>query len=434
MQTTTYIQHSCTVHEHRLQVPLDHFDKHCRENIEIFAREVVPVGGENLPYLLFLQGGPGGAGPRPGDFRDSWLGEALAEYRLILLDQRGTGQSTPLSTQTLAERGDDQAIADYLGLFLQDQIIADAEVLRQALGAKQWATLGQSYGGFLTLTYLSAHPEAISTSLVTGGLPGLVPIDDIYRRTYPATALRNETYLERYPADEATIRQVAAHLRDTEEYLPTGERLSATRWRTIGSALGMQTGFDVLHYLLEGPFVSVGGERRLSSVFLAQVGARVSFAQQPLYGLLHEAIYAPLTAALTGEGTRWSAERLSAEYPGFALDADPLDESMPWYLTGEHMFRDCFVEDPALGELVGAVDILAERTEWTQVYDLDRLRENSVPVAAAIYYNDMFVPQSLQQDTADLVGARTWITSQYQHDGIRAGSGVYGHLRALLAD
>lgn len=431
METETYVQHSYTVKEHRLEVPLDHLAKRNKAKIEIFAREIVRPGGEDLPYMVFLQGGPGGAGPRPGDFRGGWFDAALKDYRLVLLDQRGTGQSTPLTAQTLPDLPDDRAIADYLTLFLQDQIVADAEALRVALGAEKWSTLGQSYGGFLTLAYLSAHPESVTRSFVTGGLPGLVPIDDIYRRTYPATALRNETYFERYPSDEKMIRQVAAHLRDTEEFLPTGERLTDTRFRTIGTALGTQTGFDVLHYLLEGPFVSVQGEKRLSSTFLNGVGARVSMANQPLYGVLQEAIYGPTSP----EGTRWCAQRLAKHYPGFDTDADPLDEHLPWYLTGEHMFRSCFEDDPALRPFLGAVDILSERTDWDPIYDQDKLANNQVPVAAAIYYRDMFVPESLQQNTADLINARTWITSEYQHDGVRASGGkVYEHLVELMND
>lgn len=436
MRTSSYIQHSVTVNEHRIEVPLDHFHLEGPSNprIEIFARELIGPEGKDLPYLVFLQGGPGGKGPRQGDFRQGWIGRALHDYRVVLLDQRGTGQSTRMDSQALAELDDDQARADRLMLFRQDQIVADAEALREELGCTKWTSLGQSYGGFLTLAYLSAAPESLEASFITGGLPGLVHIDDIYRLTYEKTAARNRVYFARHREDEMTVRQIAAHLRDTEEFLATGERLSTERFRMIGMSLGMQTGTDLLHYLLEGPWTYVRGERRLSEDFLAQVSAQVAIA--PMYGVLQEAIYACATPDLAHTATAWSADRLAEEIPGFAKDADPRDRSEPYYLTGEHMMRRIFDEDPYLAPLAQATDILASRTDWPAVYDPQRLAENTVPVAAAIYYDDMFVPRELSLDTAKRVrGTRTWVTNEYQHDGVRASGGaVFDHLLSLIRD
>lgn len=437
MRTTTHVLHSCTVHEHRLDLPLDHSRPIGPDNprIEVFAREIIRPGGEDLPHLVFLQGGPGGKGPRQGDFRDGWIGEALKEFRVVLLDQRGTGQSTRMDWQALQDLPDDRARADRLMLFRQDQIIADAEAFRAEItGGAKWTTLGQSYGGFLTLSYLSAAPEALEACLVTGGLPGLVHVDEIYRSTYEKTAARNRFYFSRHPDDERVIREVAAHLRDTEERLPTGERLSTERFRMIGMGLGMQTRTDMLHYLLEGPWVSVRGSRRLSSEFLEGVAAEV--AMNPMYGVLQEAIYACATPELAGTATAWSADRLAEEVPGFAKDADPLDDSEPYYLTGEHMIRRIFDEDPVLAPLAGTTDLLASRTDWPSVYSPERLAENEVPLAAAVYYDDMFVPRELSLATAEAVrGARTWVTNEYQHDGVRASGGrVFSHLLELVHD
>ncbi|MGO8659094.1 proline iminopeptidase, partial [Rhizobium ruizarguesonis] len=69
---------------------------------------------------------------------------------------------------------DGRAAADYLSLFRADSIVADCEHLRKVVfGGGRWQTLGQSYGGFLTLTYLSKAPEGLSACYVTGGLAGL---------------------------------------------------------------------------------------------------------------------------------------------------------------------------------------------------------------------------------------------------------------------
>ncbi|WP_022868930.1 alpha/beta fold hydrolase [Schaalia vaccimaxillae] len=437
MRTKTYIQHSCTVHEHRMDVPVDHRRPTGPDDptIEIFAREVVRPGGEDLPHMVFLQGGPGGKSPRQGDFRDGWIGRALEDYRVVLMDQRGTGQSTRMDARWLENLADDQARADWLMLFRQDQIVFDAEALRAEItGGKKWTTLGQSFGGFITLSYLSLAPEGVEASLITGGLASLGHVDEIYNLTYPLTAARNRAYFERHPDDERTIREVAAHLRDTEEFLPTGERLSTERLRMIGMGLGTQTRTDILHFMLEGPWVHVRGERRLSEEFLADVATEV--AMPPMYGVLQEAIYACATPDISGTATNWSADRLAEQHPGFAKDADPLDWSEPYYLTGEHMMRRIFDEDVTTAPLAGVADILAARTDWPAVYAPEVLAANEVPVVAAVYYDDMFVPRELSLRTASAVrGTKTWITNEYQHDGLRASSGqVVGHLIDMLHD
>ena len=229
MHTESYIHHGHTVYEHRLAVPLDHLRPVGEDNptIEVFAREVVRKGREDSPYAVFLQGGPGYPSPRFGTFSGGWMNRLLQDYRVVLLDQRGTGQSTRMDAQALSHLDTDEEKAAYLRYFRQDQIVYDAEALRRELcGDDPWTTLGQSFGGFITTSYLSLAPQGLKASLITGGLPGLVHVDDIYRLTYERTAARNRAYFRRHPGDERTVRELCAHLADTEETLPTGERLS----------------------------------------------------------------------------------------------------------------------------------------------------------------------------------------------------------------
>src|SRR5262245_12887736 len=103
--------------DHFFSVPLDHANPG-GESLSVYAREVVAPrkANEKLPWLVFFQGGPGYQGPRP-PATASWLPRALQEYRVLLLDDRGTGRSTPATFQTLARRGGPQAVADYLKFF-----------------------------------------------------------------------------------------------------------------------------------------------------------------------------------------------------------------------------------------------------------------------------------------------------------------------------
>ncbi|MDA8486946.1 hypothetical protein NNO07_28190, partial [Pseudomonas resinovorans] len=89
---------------------------------------------------------------------------------------------------------------------------------------------------------------------------------------------------EQYPAAERMVREVCRHLDAQEEFLPTGERLSARRLRTVGIELGREGGFESLARLFEAPFHANG---RLRTDFLAAVGDRVSFAKGPLYAAVH---------------------------------------------------------------------------------------------------------------------------------------------------
>ena len=199
-----YAMTGFTVREHRVEVPVDWSAPERFGSIEVFARELVDPekASDDLPLLLFLQGGPGGQGPRP--LGGGWVGAALEKYRVILLDQRGTGRSSPVDGHVIS--GIDDA-AGYLACFRGDAIIADAEHLRSTVyGGRQWATLGQSYGGFLTLTYLSRHPEALTRCFVTGGLPpATVGAEAVYAATFPRQAARN-----RELGAPAPVRRAAA--------------------------------------------------------------------------------------------------------------------------------------------------------------------------------------------------------------------------------
>jgi pimeloyl-ACP methyl ester carboxylesterase len=416
---STYRQPGTVLTDHWFGVPLDH-DRPDGEQIEVFAREVVAAcqADADLPWLLFLQGGPGFGAQRPQG-RDTWLDRALKDYRVLLLDQRGTGRSTPATRQTLARLGSARAQADYLTRFRADSIVLDAELIRRELtGGAPWSVLGQSFGGFCTVTYLSFAPDGLREAFITGGLPGLsATADDVYRRTYRTVAAKNKAHYERYPDDVARAARVAQHLAEHDVRLPDGAPLPVQAFQSLGRTLGMGAGSNGLHYLLENPFA--GDE--LSDAFLHAVQAKLSFAGGPLYALLQEPCYAQ------GSATRWSAQRIRAEFaefdPGPVLDADP--GTAPLLFTGEMIYPWMIDTDPVLRPLREAADLLAERDDWPPLYDPSRLAACDVPVTAAVYYHDMYVDRELSMRTAGAIrGLRTWVTSEWEHDGLRVSAGA----------
>ncbi|OEU97027.1 alpha/beta hydrolase [Streptomyces oceani] len=424
----TYRHNGLVCVDHTLDVPLDHTVPE-GPSLRLFAREIVAEGHEHeeLPRLLWLQGGPGNRAERP-NAPGAWLRRALPHFRVVLLDQRGTGRSAPADRRTLARFGDDhQRVADHLAHFRADSIVRDAELLRRSLqGDRPWTVLGQSFGGFVTLTYLSLAPEGLVQAYVTGGLPTLTGhADDVYRAAYARTLAHNERFFARYPDDQRLADAVAAHLAEHDVRLPGGERLSVRRFQTLGITFGTADRFDSLHYLLETAFTTGPSGTELSDVFLRGVDALVSYAERPLYGVLHEPIYAQ-----GGRPTAWSAHRVRAEFPAFdAQGAGPIR------FTGEMIYPWQFEEDPALVPLRGAAETLAARRDWPALYDLDRLAANEVPVTAAVYANDMFVDRRQSLETARAVrGLRTWVTDDHAHDGVRVDTAVLDQLFALATD
>ncbi|MCY0905240.1 alpha/beta fold hydrolase [Arthrobacter sp. H14-L1] len=411
--------------DHWFTVPLNHSQPKGAQ-LEIFAREISasahsPADVAELPWLLYLQGGPGGRGNRPASL-NGWLKEATASFRVLMLDQRGTGLSTPATRQTLPSVGTAAAQAEYLSNFRADSIVADAELIRGVLVGAPWTIFGQSFGGFCALTYLSFAPEGLREVLITGGLAPLAGSPDrVYQATYARVAARNAEYFARYPEDRALTSRIFRHLANVTENLPTGERLTPERFQMVGNFLGGNTRMDALHYLLEDAFLSTADGWRLSDVFMAQVGSQVSRSSNPLYALLHESIYAQ------GGATNWAAWRVLDQYPDFQPGGEaPL-------LTGEMVYPWYFDQDPALVPLADVAELLAARPAWPPLYDPTQLARNSVPVAAAVYLDDIYVDHDLSMETAAAVrGLQAWETADYHHDGITEdGEEIFARLLGM---
>ncbi len=391
--------------EHSL--PLDHAEPD-GARITVFSRELADPGGVEKPLLLFLEGGPGFEAPRPIRTNSSppWLDRALADFRVLMLDQRGTGRSTPIPTRL---PGSPEQQAGYLRHFRADSIVADAEAIREELGVERWSVLGQSFGGFCATRYLSAAPGALREVLITGGLPPLdAHIDDVYRATFARMRERNERFYDRYPDDRERLLALLERAIREPLVLPSGDPLTHGRVLQLGHMLGMSDGIERLHYMLElDP---------ASPAFLHDVDAATSFARNPIYALLQEACWA------NGGATNWSAQRVLAKQDGWPEG----------YMSGEHVFPWMF-EAPSLAPLRDAAELLASH-EWPALYDRRAMAANTVPCAAAVYADDPYVERAFSEQTAAAVpGLRLWLTNEYDHDGLRKdGARVLGRLLDLV--
>lgn len=414
MQRAQHRFGSHVVTEHSWDIAVRHDDP-SSSKVSVFAREVTSAepGTLDRPWLVFLQGGPGFEATRPmGSF--GWVDRAARDYRVLLLDQRGTGRSTPIDADTIAALGDAEAQAAYLREFRADAIVRDCEFIRADLGVDQWSVLGQSFGGFCLLHYLSMYPQSLREGFFTGGIPPIGrPVDDIYRATYTRMVSRNERFYERYPQDLDTVRTILNTLRTSSVHVPSGDRLSVDRYRMLGLMLGMSTGAEELHYLVE---------RGLDFVALRGIENAQRWDTNPIYHVLHESSYAD------GQPTRWSAQRLRAEFPQFD------DPDRPFF-TGEHVYPWQLEEWQRLQPFADVAEILAHEP-WPKLYDADRLATNTVACAAAVYPDDPYVEYEFSLETADTLGSiQLWVSDDHDHDALRVdGEHVLDQLFELVRE
>ena len=389
--------------DHVLSVPLD-ADRSDGPQLEVFAREVAAPDSGDLPYLVFLQGGPGQEAPRPTGLPSfpAWLDRALRDYRVLMLDQRGTGNSTPYGAP-----GADPA---YLTHLRADGIVRDAEAFREHLGVRRWSVLGQSFGGFCALHYLSSAPDSLREAYFTGGLPpvGQGP-DDVYPRTYDTVRRLNLEHHRRFPDDLDRLRRILDLCDDGEVRFTSGAPVSRRLFRTLGNQLGMDGGSELLHYLLE--------RDPRSPAFAHDLETMLPFnARNPLYAVVHESSYAD------GGTTRWAAARtLPDDFTG--------DSTL---LTGEHLYPWHFQDDPGLAPYAEVATALADH-HWPRLYDAEVLASVDVPCRCRGLRPRRFVDRELSEETAAMIPSlRTWVTDELHHNGLRtSGERVLDRLFAL---
>lgn len=101
----------------------------------------VEVRGNGTP-CLYIHGGPGCG----SYWMQKFSGQMLERrFRMIYLDQRGTGRSTSPKD----------------GNYSLDRVIMDFEEVRKVLGILKWITLSHSFGGILQMGYAERHPKVI---------------------------------------------------------------------------------------------------------------------------------------------------------------------------------------------------------------------------------------------------------------------------------
>ncbi|GKY92515.1 hypothetical protein MPSEU_000221800 [Mayamaea pseudoterrestris] len=452
--------------------------------------------------MLYLQGGPGFGAPAPVSgvslsAEGSWLGAALPTFsKIVLMDQRGTGQSSPVTKQSLelmfpdlfllddvAVRNvsdirnvDDhlplvmdqlpdsdtkqavQAAVDqvfeYLTHFRADNIVLDAEEIRDALMLppnlndddaaptsdpivpKPWgASLGQSFGGFCSMTYLSLVEHPPQKMLLTGGIaPQLTPCRELYASLWVRVRDRSLQYYEMYPTDVAIVKKIVRTLLKQPVDLPSRGKLTARRFLQLGLGLGgTPSAFASLHQLISMAILQVEGaadsDAQFRRSFLKQLEVQQSFDDAPFYFWLHESIYGDGP----GTSTNWAAHRAYLDKCQESSDFDYTvtcqeGTNRPVLFFGEMVFpwmSEDYAELQGVG-LAAVAERLAQKSDWTPLYDAVKMRQaldGKVKAAAAVYYGDMYVDfdacMQVTKRGSPLEHCKVWISNEYQHSGLR---------------
>nr|WP_153449019.1 alpha/beta fold hydrolase [Vibrio algicola] len=407
------------------------------ETIQVYARELVLVDKQHqdLPWLVYFQGGPGFASPRTSG-QSGWLKAALQQYRVLLLDQRGTGLSTPLTHQTFTQSHwadkTAQQQCEYLSHFRADNIVRDAEAIREKFKIKQWAILGQSFGGFCSLTYLSLFPHSLSRSHITGGIPSITQhADSVYQATYARVKQKNHAFFEQFPQAQLLCQRIANHLLEHHVTLPNGQHFTVEQFQLIGINFGRGHAVLPMYYLLERAFVELDGKLELSYDFLNAMLNEQAHQTNPIYAILHESIYCQPTAQNDNGDTAslWSAHRMRQQYPEFNYQ-----KGQPFLFTGEMVFPWMFEQLICLKALKQAAQLLAEKSDWPALYKPDVLANNTVPIACAVYVDDMYVEFDYSRHTlSNIPNSKAWMTNEYEHNGLGMdGERIFNRLDTML--
>mmetsp|Transcript_83 Transcript_83/g.218 ORF Transcript_83/g.218 Transcript_83/m.218 type:complete len:789 (+) Transcript_83:110-2476(+) len=497
--------------------------------------------------LLYLQGGPGFGAPSPvtalcfAKDGGSWGSAALDRYsKVVLLDQRGTGKSSPLTKQSLEQRFPGLFAMDniaevvstdftdqihtmdrlekahpeefetfkssldettaFITQFRADNIVRDAEMVKEILmytpsvdddeekdvddetnadkkcasQPNPWGcSLGQSFGGFCTMTFLSQVQYPPKIILLTGGIAPMLADSafDVYTSLWKKVKERNMLYYDMYPGDVVTVKTIVRKLLQLEKEgatirLPSGGKLTARRFLQLGMMLGgSPSSFASMHYLLSSAFLQpISGKddtNEFSRGFLKAVDNQQPFDEYPIYFWLHESIYADANnesrlgkERVEGDdtdcATRWSADsayqaKVNQKLSGVDYDyraTSQEDSDLPVLFFGEMVFpwmADDYSECGGVG-CTALAHALAAKKDWGPLYDATQMRaalnDGRTRSAAAIYYDDIYVDfdccMEVTARDGPLEKCKVYITNDYQHSGLRDdGATIFNKLYGM---
>ena len=219
--------------DHSFTVPLHHakleYNK-TNEKIQIFVREIVSSGNkdkekrETLKTALYLQGGPGFECARVQEI-GGWIGHLAKEknMRVFLLDQRGTGRSSPMTRQKLLR--EESSIDETLQYYRADSIVEDCEFVRkEMLGGEEIRRRSRAIFRRILFddVFEQVRERGDRYGVVDWRVPPLCNKDpkDSYVKLLDRVKTQTKKYYSRFPRDKEIMKELAK-LCDAKERVKT---------------------------------------------------------------------------------------------------------------------------------------------------------------------------------------------------------------------
>ncbi|KAI0596695.1 Alpha/Beta hydrolase protein [Biscogniauxia sp. FL1348] len=378
--------------------------------------------------LVYLCGGPGDKNPPS---RLPRLNRYFLErgYWILYPDYRGTGDSSSAEIAWFLDHPDESRALYTIEKLGQRNIVRDLEAVRAVMcqGAK-WTICAQSYGGWITYSYLSFSPSGLKRVCLNAGV---APIHydpaSVHRRLFKNIIKRNEAYYFMYPGDVERVKRIAlwlaSHNRGEGVEVPDWGNITAHQFLCLGRNLSSEAKYPQLHRLFRKMAEDIketeaGSGPGSGSLSDATIGLYLEtdswrFDQRPLYAVLNESQY----LRDSKDVTRWVAQRVARE-PEFepyfwwvnsaaseieaALRRGEEEQQQQeksgakLYLSGEMVYAFFFDNYAALRRFKRVAMEFAEGSRPEEAsYDLAQIKRNEVPVTSVQGSADVIVDPDL---------------------------------------
>lgn len=257
---------SVAAHCATLEVPEDRAAPDGRR-IALALAWVAPEAGDAAPDPVFLlAGGPGQSARESYPAVAHAFADIVRHRNVILLDQRGTGDSHRLACDSDDDDAfDDSAEAvarhareclDALSQradvrhYTTTDAVADLDAVRQAIGAQTINLVGVSYGTRVAQQYMKAHPAAVRSVVLDGVVPNTLVLGQEHAKNLDAALATQFRQCSGLPACADALGDPQAHFRALAEELRATPRKVRYRDATSGEPAEGEFGYPMLAALL----------------------------------------------------------------------------------------------------------------------------------------------------------------------------------------
>ncbi|KAI3316549.1 Alpha/Beta hydrolase protein [Xylariaceae sp. AK1471] len=405
---------------------------------EQFTTDTIESALYGKKILLFLCGGPGEKNmPTQNDVMNNFLLDK--GYWLLFPDYRGTGDSSLPSLELdkikLLRESELKIVQDKIELLRHRDIVRDCESVRlRLLGQNKWTILAQSFGTWVTLTYLSFSAEGVKEVFMTGGpAPILQTPQDVYQRLFDRVIEANDHYYADYRDDVKKVKDIVKWLaiKGGVELPDGGGILTAQRFLCLGRSLGNRKNFKKFNILFDHMATDIDNHNDLILATLKEYKDADSWrlSTRPLYAVLHELQY----CSNKSWKSNWAAQAVARKKEQFwwvnCTHEDMVkrlekgtDEKL--YLSSEMVYPFFFDTNAGLDSIKNVANNIANKPCEEDMYDLEALKQNKVRVTALSYKRDIHVDFEHSKETLGRIGGPVKFYEHpfFEHAAIRANA------------